>query len=246
MEERQNLYVRIVCAFENGITDVKELAKRFGVCDRTIRNYLYSWRAAVPVDDIRAPGRPAAITSRGRSTLARIVSDTPLSSSSEIASKFESQSGTKCTPKTIRNTLHSMGFKSSIPRAVPLLTDQHKLKRFEWSQANADRDWSRVIFTDETTIQLQANIVRAWHKNESRPTCPRPKFPKKAMFWAAVSRDFNSELFLIEGSVTAQSYVSLLREKFIPWLRRQKKGEYVFQQDNAPAHSARVYDKVFQ
>jgi transposase len=174
-----------------------------------------------------------------------MVSDNPLATSTEIASSIQLQTGKKCTPKTIRNTLHKMDYKSSLPRVVPLLTDNMKVRRVAWAQANAKQDWNLVVFTDETSIQLQANIIRAWHKNQSRPNCPRPKYPKKAMFWGGVSRDFKTDLYVIEGSVTAQSYITLLREKFVPFLRRQKKGSYVFQQDNAPAHTAKITKQFF-
>ena len=107
-------------------------------------------------------------------------------------------------------------------------------------QANSDRDWNRVFFTDETYIQLSANVTRAWHKIGNRPSCPRPKFPKKLMFWAAVSREMKTELIPVDGTMTSQRYIELLREKFIPWIRRQKHGKFVFQQDNAPAHTARA------
>ena len=44
--------------------------------------------------------------------------------------------------------------------------------------------------------------------------------------------------------MTAQKYVTLLREKFVPWVRRQRKGKWIFQQDNAPSHTAR-HSKAF-
>ena len=246
MKEKGPLYTKIVEAFEAGVIDRNELAKRFEISERTVRRYLDKWKRHVPVEEIRGPGQPRALAPRDRSALARLVSETPLASSKELASKIETKTGITVTPATIRNTLHSMGYKSSIPQSVPLMTDRTKERRVAWATENAARDWSRVIFSDETTIQLQANITRAWHRNESRPTCPRPKFRKKAMFWAAISRDFKTELHVVEGAVTARSYIELLREKFVPWLHRQRKGEYVFQQDNAPAHSAKLTAQFFR
>jgi transposase len=59
------------------------------------------------------------------------------------------------------------------------------------------------------------------------------------MFWSAVSTWSKFALVEIEGTMTAQKYTNLLSEKFIPWIRRQKKGKWIFQQDNAPSHTAR-------
>lgn len=245
MNKNQLLYAQIVEAFEAGITNRKVLAERFNINERTVYRFLNKWRANTPVEDIREPGRPPIVNSSNRTTLARLVAGDPLATSKELAAEIEFQTGEACTSKTIRNTLHSMGYKSSIPRVVPLLTDTMKEKRVVWARENQNRDWNCVLFTDETIIQLQANVTRAWHKNRDRPNIARPKYPKKAMFWGGVSRNFKTELHLIDGTVTAASYITLLREKILPWIRRQRKGNLIFQQDNAPAHTARATTQFF-
>ena len=42
----------------------------------------------------------------------------------------------------------------------------------------------------------------------------------------------------VEGSVTAIKYIELLEEHLLPFMNART--EYVFQDDNAPAHTARV------
>jgi transposase len=58
------------------------------------------------------------------------------------------------------------------------------------------------------------------------------------MFWSAVSTWSKFDLVEIEGTMTAEKYVNLLCEKFVPWVRRKKRGKWIFQQDNAQSHTA--------
>ena len=245
MTKSQELYCKLVEAYEGGDRSLEELSKQFGVSERTVRRYLDKFKRGVPVADIKGRGQPRALSSTDRVTLARMVAKFPHATTKEHSTKFEA-AGKKCCPETIRNTLLSMGYKSSIPKVIPMVTDKAKETRVAWARDNIGRDWGRVVFTDETSIQLDANIVRAWHKKESRPTCPRSKYPKKAMFWGGISRDFKTDLIVIQGSISAQSYIDLLHDKYIPWIARQKKGAYVFQQDNAPAHTAKATTQFFQ
>jgi transposase len=242
----RELYTKIVETYEEGITDRDTIAVRVSTSPRTVSRYLSKWRSSVPVENVGGPGQPPTFTAQERSQLGRLVADKPLASSKELASVMQESSGKVFTSRTIRNTLHRMGYKNSLPRTVPLLTSTMEAKRVIWARANATRDWPNVLFTDETSIQLSANITRAWHKSGQRPTVPRTKFPIKLMFWAGVSRDRRTELVLVEGTITGAKYVDLLRTHFLPWMRRQKKGTLVFQQDNAPAHTSRVAKAFFE
>jgi len=60
------------------------------------------------------------------------------------------------------------------------------------------------------------------------------------MFWSAVSTWFKFDLVEIRGTMTSEKYIDLLRSTFLPWVRRQRRRAIVFQQDNAPSHTARA------
>jgi predicted transcriptional regulator len=204
MKRVQDLYMQIVELYENGLRDQLELAKKLGVSQSTVSRYLSKWKRNIPVEDVRGRGKPLTFSPIERTVLGRIVTDNQLMSSSEITHKMLEVTGKTCPPRTIRNTLGKMSYANSIPRIVPLLTDAAKTRRVEWSHANTEQDWSHVFFSDETYIQLLANVTHAWHKIGERPFCPRPKFPKKLMFWAAVSSKMKTDLIVVDGTITSQ------------------------------------------
>jgi len=45
-----------------------------------------------------------------------------------------------------------------------MLTNEQKERRVQWALAHKDDDWSRTIFSDETSYQLFRNTIRRWSK----------------------------------------------------------------------------------
>src|SRR5438128_8295459 len=44
----------------------------------------------------------------------------------------------------------------------PLLTQQAKVNRLTWARDHFHYNWNKVVFSDETTIQMFCNTTRAW------------------------------------------------------------------------------------
>jgi hypothetical protein len=60
-----------------------------------------------------------------------------------------------------------------------MLTQKQKERRVQWALQHKDDDWSRTVFSDETSYQLFRNMIHRWSKNpqqsstESRKTSRR-------------------------------------------------------------------------
>ena len=242
----QSTYMEIVDLYEEGHRDQRELSKRLGVSQSTVCRYLSKFSRNVAIEDIRGRGQPPIFSSSERTMLGQVVAANPFVPSSSLTKRMKENTGKTCSPRTIRNTLHQMCYLNTIPRVIPMLSETAKLARVAWARETRCQDWNRVFFSDETYIQLSANVTRAWHKIGCRPLCPRSKYPKKLMFWAAISSEIRTELLVVHGTMTGPKYVDILKAKFLPWLRRQKRGKHMFQQDNAPAHTAKDTKAFFE
>src|SRR5437764_4847893 len=84
--------------------------------------------------------------------------------------------------RTIRRELSNLGYVATLPRKVPLLTQQAKINRLSWARYN----WKKVVFSDETTIQMFRNTILAWSR-EKKPVQPMVKHPFKAYIWGAIN-----------------------------------------------------------
>ena len=68
--------------------------------------------------------------------------------------------------RTVRRELSNLGYVATLPRKVPLLTEQAKINCLSWAQDHVHYNWKKVVFSDETTIQLFRNTMLAWSREK--------------------------------------------------------------------------------
>jgi len=54
-------------------------------------------------------------------------------------------------PRTVRENLYNLGYHVCVPVSVPMLTASAKDYRVEWAKSHLNKNWKKVIFSDETT-----------------------------------------------------------------------------------------------
>ncbi len=245
MSKSQILYQKIVEMYTAETHTQSEIASLLEISISTVERYLLKQRRAVPVEEVRDGGRPTKLSISVRGKIAAQLEIDPFSDSKDITQAIAEDGATNVTDRTVRNFLTRLSYANSLPRTVPFITDKQKDARVHWAQTHREFDWSGIIFSDGTMIQLTANLTRAWHKKGCRPNVARPKYPAKVMFWGAISVSRKSPLVVISGTLNAQGYQSLLAEYFLPWFRLQRIGQLKFQQDKAPPHTAKTTKSFF-
>lgn len=178
----------------------------------------------------------------------RIVSRNPRKSMRAIAKQVG------VSPRTVRRVVRQdLGLKSYVLRVKQLLTEDMKRKRVEIGQRllnslkRGARDKIR-IFSDEklfTTDQKsnRRNDRFIGDSIEEVPVVMKSKHPAGVMVLGAVSSEGHvmpPHFFGPGEMVTADVYKRALEAKVKPWIESVTRGSpYVFQQDSAPAHTAR-------
>lgn len=78
---------------------------------------------------------------------------------------------------TLRNRLHakSVRYRPSIKK--PLLTKINIEKRMQWATDNLNTDWSKVIYTDESSFWLSNPLSRTWCSAGNRTVVRTIKYP---------------------------------------------------------------------
>ena len=67
-------------------------------------------------------------------------------------------------------------------------TSRTKDKRLDWAHTYINDDFDDVIWTDETTVQIETHKHYCYRKGQRSRTKPRPKHPTKVHVWAGISK----------------------------------------------------------
>jgi transposase len=131
-------------------------------------------------------------------------------------------------------------------KRTPALTRAHKERRLEFAyfHFNSVETWTRTIFTDEKKFNLDGpdGCQYYWHdlRKEKESYFSRQQGGASVMVWAGFSMRGKTDVAVLEGRQDAAAYCTTLRDYLLPFARQTHRQGYIFQQDNARIHTARV------
>ena len=118
----------------------------------------------------------------------------------------------KVSERTVRRELSNLGYVATLPRKVPLLTEQAKINRLSWAQDHVHYNWKKVVFSDEKTIQLFRNTMLAWSR-EKKPVQPMVKHPLKIHVWGAINFKGKVGIHIFTENLDRHLYRKILNEQ---------------------------------
>lgn len=153
--------------------------------------------------------------------------------------------------KTVRRRLKEAGLNPKRPAKVPRLLPRHKTARLQFARAHAgwgEHEWSKVLFTDETRIQLWKpdGRDRVYRRiGERYAACNLVQIVSfgggSIMLWGGISWESRTELVEVNLRMNADWYISnIIEEHVLPYVGFIGYDRFVFMQDNARAHVART------
>ena len=198
------------------------------------------------------------MTKRDDRTLKNMVLKDRRATSGELAAEL-AHHGVLVSPQTVRERLVKMGYVVRRPKKKPLLTTRMMKARLDWAKRHAEwtvEDWKNVIWSDESKFNLYRSdghqFVRRRSDEEYHPDCLETtvKYPASAMVWGCFTWYNIGRLHLCKGTVNQAQYLKILEDRLLPTMRdlEQDVGissrDIVFQQDSAPAHTAKTVTKI--
>jgi len=127
------------------------------------------------------------------------------------------------------------GYKYGNYLNKPKLTENHKLARLEWAQKYIDYDWSKVLFSDEATIYLNA-VGKCWYKVGHRQINRTSKCIIKKNMWAFINLTYGLCGYdIFAENMDSNKYENILTEHLIVAYN----DNLSFQQDNHPVHKSK-------
>ncbi len=122
-------------------------------------------------------------------------------------------------------------------------------RRLTWAKEKKNwtvAQWSKVLFSDESKfcISFGNQGPRVWRKGGEAhsPSCLKSsvKFPQSVMIWGAMSSAGFGPLCFLKTNVTVPVYQEIVEHFILPSADQLfKDADFIFQQDLAPAHTAK-------
>ena len=102
--------------------------------------------------------------------------------------------------RTIRSIRGALKFKHSKQIEIPMITENHIQKRFEYSKKYLNANFSNTLFTDESMFLLYQNKTVVWYRpGEKKQPLEKPNPIARVMVWGAfVEKTKPSCIFLIQ------------------------------------------------
>ena len=106
--------------------------------------------------------------------------------------------------------------------------------------AHQNDEWSRTIFSDETSYQLFRNTIRCSSKYAQEEKKRIPKNKQKIMVWRAFSMKGQISCHSFRTIMDGPLYVEILRKHLLSGEKKQFGSRWRYQQDNDPKRTSGV------
>ena len=240
----------------------EEVAIAFGVHISTIYRLYERFEQTQSTQDRPRCGRPRVTSGRVDRHIVREHTADRFLTASATARNTVGTHGRAVSHQTIGRRLREANLRCRRPYRGAMLTPHHRQMRLNWAQEHINwrlRDWSRVLFTDESLFCVHAldNRIRIYRRRGERfnDACvlQRDRWGGiRVMTWGGITHNMRvgPVFFLNQGQgqgrgVTAQRYIhEVLQPQVVPFFEQHQ--NFLLQQDNARPHTARVTQDFLQ
>jgi transposase len=204
---------------------------------RTVYDYQKKLQIGQKFDHRSNSGRPSKINSEDLKVIRGELREKKFSSCKSLSKKLKEEKNKEVHPTTIRNTLKKHLYANKGPEIVPALTTEQKAERVLWAKEHLADNWTKTIFSDETSIWLDGAHVKRWMPAHQAYSVERRKYPPKLHVWGAISKKGIFGPTIWRENMNGELYTDILNYNWgdIEHAFRYTRG-WRFQQDGDPKH----------
>lgn len=199
-------------------------------------------------------GRKRTLTETAMRQIKRDVLSGRLKTAVEVRRDLV-RAGYDVSHATVIRTLKALGFEAKLKKKKPLISAKNRKARLKWAEEHkhwTEKDWERVVFTDETKINI-------WGSDGVRYCWVQPGDPLKPhhldltvkhgggslMMWGCMTAKGVGYACHVEESIDSRVYCEVLESTLKDSLDYYglDVDDITFQHDNAACHSSNTTTK---
>jgi hypothetical protein len=170
-------------------------------------------------------GRPRRISVLDNVSIGQYIRRSNKRTLKEIQEELSELRQTFVSISTISRHLLDHGYRNVLPINIPMLTNEQRRYRIQWSRAHMNDDWTHTVFTDHSSFQLSRNTIRRWSKTPENEVKSKPKNRQNVHIWGAISIKCVIGFYTFRRDLNGDYFVDILQHHLVSRASR------VFQRD---------------
>ncbi len=183
-------------------------------------------------------GRPTKMCHEVKSFVERTMQQNDETTAHQLFNLLECE-GISISLATILRCRTSLGWTFRGSAYCQLIRDANKELRYNWALQFVNDEFNDMIYTDETSIQMEAHKRFCCRKQGQAPKPkPKPKHPLKVHVWAGISRSGATGICIFEGIMDRHLYIKILDQTLKPFIKKAYPNGHRLMADNDPKHTS--------
>ena len=217
---------------------------------KTVTRWTHRWRDEHSLQDAERSGRPRCTDDDTDASIVDLAEEKKFVTPKQITAEL----GLECSARTTRRRLDEAGLHGRVARSEYPFDESDIRRRLAFAEGYAGwstADWERVIFSDETHIEVYGRS-RVWvQRPETAAFDPdyitnRMVHSDRVSLWGCFCARGIGQAEIFVGEFDAAKYVDILQHSLIQTaLHFYPREPWYFQQDNAPQHTSRLVRRWF-
>ena len=137
--------------------------------------------------------------------------------------------------------MNEQGLHKLQPLVKPLLLEKHRDNRLEWAKANKITNWSKTIFTDETTVFQFSKPKKVWRLKGEKIKAPTVKHSVKVHVYGCFSEEGFGNIYCFTENLNAELLCTIYRTTLLPSAKKffgEDNHSWNLQEDNDPKYTS--------
>lgn len=233
-----------------------DVARNLNVSQSVVSRLWNRYQNFRTVADLPRTGRPRVTTRRQDQLLVTQALRTRTLNATQLQQHLQQTTGIRVSTQTVRNRLHQVQLASRRPFVALPMSPQHRRARMDWCQRHhrwTNQQWASVMFSDESRFVLDFHDrrIRVWRRRGERYQPPATVAHNRygggsVMVWAGICMNDRTDLHICQVNITGLYYRDNIIEPIVVPFAQRHGPDFIFQDDNARPHRARVVQDHLQ